>query len=239
MIKRYFPFILLLLYINGYGNSTSNGTLSIPAESVEKDSIGKQILFNGRLWKYQFAGVEGHQYLLSPYSLSGVVTIDNQIFENLRLRYDISKDELLIQKDAFRIIRTNREWISSFDLIFNDEHLHFVNFDIIPTERLKGYYRLFYDSDIKIYVKYSKEILPLSITNGLPRFNQVNTVYIFKNGKYFKVDNLRNLLALLGNEEEQKLIKKFIRTNNIKVTIKDPISIKRVVEYYEKIVSQL
>ena len=238
MIIRYFPFILLLLYINGYGNSTSNGTLSNPAESVEKDSIGKQILFNGRLWKNQFASIEGHQYLFTPYSITGAVTIDNRMFKNVLLRYDIANDELLIQKDAYRIIRTNPEFISSFDIFYNDEHLHFVNLDNIPTEKLKGYYHLFYDSDIKIYVRYSKEIQSPSMTNGLPKFIQHTAVYILKNGEYFKVKNLRNLLSILGNEEEQKLIKKFIRIGNIKVTIKDPSSIKRVVEYYEKIVSQ-
>lgn len=238
MIKTPFPFILFLIYINCYGNVVLNGNSFTPPETALKDSIERQILFNGRLWKNQFSGIEGHQFLLSPHFLPGVVTIDNQTFENVSLRYDIYNDELLIQKDANTIIRTNRELISSFDINFNDEDLHFVNFDVAPGEILKGYYHLFYDSGIKIYIRYSKEILSESITNGLPRFNQINKIFILEKGRYYKLDNKRSFLNLLDNEDEQKMIKKFIRTNYIRVTRKDPSSFRRVIEYYESIVSQ-
>jgi hypothetical protein len=237
VIKTSFPFILFLILFNGYGNVVLNGNSFTPPETALKDSIDRQILFNGRIWKNQFYGIEGHQFLLSSLFLSGVVTIENQTFENVRLRYDIFNDELLIQKDSNTIIRTNRELISSFDINFNDEYLHFVNFDVTPGRTLKGYYHLLYDSGIKIYVRYSKEILSASITNGLPRFSQINKVFILEKGRYYKLDSKRSFLNLLDNEDEQKMIKKFIRTNYIRVTRKDPSSFRRVVEYYESIVS--
>ncbi len=238
VIRPIILFILLLLAANGFSLPSKAGDISFSHGNHSKDSVERQILYNGRLWKNEFLNVEGHQFIMSPNFLLGVVVIDNQIFEDVWLRYDIHNDVLLIQRDANIVIRTNGDLISSFDILFNDERLHFVNFDGSQTGSLKGYYHVYYNSGIKIYIRYFKEILSATITNGLPRFNQLNTIILYENGVYSKVDNKRDLLNHIGNEEQQKMIKKFIRTNYFKITKKDPSSFKRVVEYYEKIASQ-
>ena len=239
MVKRpVILFIILLITASGFGLASLDGINHASPGRAAIDSVDRQILYNGRIWKNEYLSVEGHQFLLSADFLPGIITIDDHIFENVLLRYDIHNDELLVQRDANTVIRTNRELISSFDIIFNGEHLHFVNFDGSPTGSLKGYYHLYYNSGIKIYVRYFKEILSASMTNGLPRFNQLNTVILYENDLYFKVDNRRDLLSLLGKEEQQKMIKKYIRKDYFKITKKDPSSFRRVVEYYESIVSQ-
>jgi hypothetical protein len=230
--------MLLFLCINSYGSAAIEGYGSNPPVIAIEDSIEKQILFNGRLWKNQFTGIEGHQFLLSPFSLSGTVVIGNYKFDNVNLRYDILNDELLIQKDANIVVRMNREWISSFDIVFNGELLHFVNLETSSARKLKGYFHLSYDSGIKMYIRYSKDILSESFTNSYPRFNQKNTIFIFKNGEYHKINNMRALFSLLGDKEEQKAVKNFIRNENFRVTVKDPSSVRRVLEYYEKIALQ-
>ena len=239
MVKRpVILFIILLITASGFGLASLDGINHASPGRAAIDSVDRQILYNGRIWKNEYLSVEGHQFLLSADFLPGIITIDDHIFENVLLRYDIHNDELLVQRDANTVIRTNRELISSFDIIFNGERLHFVNFDGSPTGSLKGYYHLYYNSGIKIYVRYFKEILSASMTNGLPRFNQLNTVILYENDLYFKVDNRRDLLSLLGKEEQQKMIKKYIRKDYFKITKKDPSSFRRVVEYYESIVSQ-
>ena len=237
VIKPVISFILLLLTASGFSLPSGAEDIFVSHGNTNKDSVERQILYNGRLWKNEFLSVEGHQFIMSPDFLPGVVIIDNHIFENVWLRYDIHNDELLIQRDANTVIRTNRDLINSFDIIFNDERLHFVNFDGSQPGSLKGYYHVYYNSGIKIYIRYSKEILSATITYGLPRFNQLNTVILNKNGVYSKVGNKRDLLNHLGNEEEQRMIRKFIRTNYFKITKKDPSSFRRVVEYYESIIT--
>lgn len=142
-------------------------------------------------------------------------------------------DELLIQKNDGTIIQLNKEMINSFTIPYYEKTFRFINFDNEPDSYFDGYCQLLYDGDIKIYVKMQKELIPTTITNGLPKFSQVNKIYIFKDGKFHRTDNRKQLMNLFEEGEEQVMIKKYIRSNQILISRNDPESFKRVIEYYE------
>ncbi len=205
----------------------------VPSGTQVKDSIERQIMYNGRVWKNQFLNTGGHQFFLSSDFLSGSVRINNDTFDSVKIRYDIFDDELLIRRDDYTIIRLNKELVNSFNLYSDDKVLLFLNFDNYSDDTFSGYWHVLHDSSIKIYVSYTKDILPSTMTNGIPRFNQVNTIFIYKDRRYTKVNNRKDLLELFSKDEEHKAIKKFLKNNYIRVSRQDPASFKRVVEYYE------
>jgi len=56
-----------------------------------------KVLYNGRVWYNLFSGVEENQFLFSEEFLIGSVTMRGRTYPNLQIRYDIYKDEILIQ----------------------------------------------------------------------------------------------------------------------------------------------
>ena len=226
-------FFLIAASINGIDSAAGQITLSTRAGI--KDSVERQILFNGRVWRNQYYNIEGHQFLYSSQYLPGSVKIDEYTFDSIRLKYDIFNDELLILRSDGVVIQLNKEMISSFSLGFNNDLLHFVNFDNNPEGPVKGYFNILYDSGIKIYIKYLKEIMPTTITNGPPKFNQSSKIYIIKGGQIHRTDTRKDLISLFAEGEEQSMIKKYIRSNQIKISRNDPEGFRRVIEYYETV----
>ena len=233
MIKAFLIISLFLNSIDNFGFKGFPSGISEPTLAIETDSLERQILYNGRVWQNQFFNTDGNQFFLSSDFSTGSVGVDGYNFNNAKIKYDLFNDELLIQRNDGTIIQLNKELINSFNLLYYEKTYSFINFDNTSGSNLNGYCQLLYDGDIKIYVKYLKELIPTTITNGLPKFSQVNKVYIFKDGKFYRTDNRKQLLNLFEDGEEQVMIKKYIRSNQIIISRNDPESFRRVIEYYE------
>jgi hypothetical protein len=233
MIKAFLLFLFLSYSTIDFGYKGAGDNLFLLTQDKSKDNIERQILYNGRVWQNQFSNTEGNQFFVSSEFSNGGVVVDGHNFDSVQIKYDLINDELLIQRNDGTIILINKEMINSFNLFYYDRTYRFVNFDNASAGNLNGYCHLLYDGDIKIYVKYTKELIPTTITNGLPRFSQVNKVYVLKDGKIHRTDNRKELLNLFAEGEEQIMIKKYIRSNQIMISRNDPESYRRVIEYYE------
>ena len=233
MIKSILSLFLILFSIIDSGYKGVGDNLILSAQDKSKDNIERQILYNGRVWQNEFNNTDGDQFFLSSDFSTGNVTVDGHNFDSVQIRYDLINDELLIQRNDGMIILINKEMTNSFNLFYYDVKYRFVNFDNTSPGNLSGYCHLLYDGNIKVYAKYTKELIPTTMTNGLPRFSQVNKVYIFKDGKIHRTDNRKELLNLFSEGEEQTMIKKYIRSNQISISRNDPESFRRVIEYYE------
>ncbi len=233
MIKTFFSLFFILSSVFDFGYKGVSGNIFISTQDKSKNSILRQILYNGRVWQNQFNNTDGNQFFLSSDFLIGSVGIDGYKFDSVKIRYDIFNDELLIQKNDGIIIILNKEMINSFSLFYNDKIYHFKNLDNAFMGNLNGCCQLLYDGDIKIYVKYLKELIPTTITYGMPKFSQINKIYLFKDGKIHRTDNRKDLLNLFAKGEEQVTIKKYIRSKQIIISRNDPESYSRVIEYYE------
>jgi hypothetical protein len=227
--------IFLIFSINGFGIGTIHGDFITCMGSGYTDSLENQILYNGRIWSNKYSGIDGYQFLFSSDFLPGSVKIDDYTFNNVSIRYDIVDDELLIQTKDGITVQLNKEMIGSFSLRFNNEILNFKNFGNDPGGTITGYWHVLYDAGLSIYVKYRKEILSTSITNGPPRFNQVNKIYIIKDDQIHRIDTRKDLLNLFGIKGEKMMIKEYIRNNHIRISRNDPGIFRRVIEYYETI----
>jgi hypothetical protein len=233
MIKAFLFLFLLISSSDIFEFKGIPSNLIAQTLTVKKDSLERQILYNGRVWKNQFSVTDGDQFFLSPVFATGSVSIDNNIFNQVKIKYDLFYDELLIQKNDGTIIQLNKEMINTFSLFTDNVTYRFKNFENHSAGSLNGYCQLLYDGEIKIYVKYNKELIPTTITNGLPKFSQTNKIYIVKSGKIQRTDNRKDLLNLFIEPDERILIKKYLRSNQIKISRNDPESFRRVIEYYE------
>ena len=234
MFQLIFPLIFYFLSSSYLLIIPDTGKLSGSDGIANSDSIEYQILYNGSIWRNSFVSVEGSQFLFAPDFIDGTLVIDKHTFNNIKIRYDIYSDELQILKNDGNIIQLNKDRISSFSINYNNVELKFKNMDSEYDGSLKGFWHLLSDSQIKIFVKYRKEILPTSYTNGPPKFKQTNTIYILKDNKITRTNKRKELLDLFTKEYKVK-INKFIRNNDIVVSKTDPESFKRVIDYVETI----
>ena len=203
---------------------------SVPGGVELPDTIELQILNNGRAWRNLYYKIKGDQFLYSPEFLPGSVTIEGRTFSNLKLKYDIYNDELIMITDHGIIIQLNKEMVESFSMIF-DNIYNFKKLEADTLNSLSGYVNILFEGSTSLYVKYRKEILQLAVENKYDLFNQVNRIYVKKDSVISRVDSKKEFLNLFKDKKQQ--LHTFIKANKLKLSRKNPESFKPVIEYYD------
>lgn len=230
-----FNLVFLFLFfqsVSGFCNDCSAEYASDDLKSYRQDTLEKQILYNGRVWRNLSYKVLGDQFLFTKDFLPGSVTISGREFTDLSLKYDIYNDQLLAVNSNHIIIQLNKEMIDCFALEWNNSIYRFQRLDPDSLNSLSGFVNVLVDGNTCLYVKYRKEIIYLSVDNKSDMFEQMFHSYLKKDGKIQMVNGRRDFYKILSDRKQQ--IKSFIKTNNINVYKKEPASFIPVVEYYNK-----
>lgn len=201
-----------------------------PGNPGDQDTSGKQILYNGRLWRNHYYMVRGDQFLFTAGLLNGTVTINGRIFRDVLLSYDIFNDEIIAMNENGMMIQLNKEWIDEFSIDYNLRKYRFRNLDSDSLGNIYGFINVLFDDDLALVVKYRKEIVMLAVENKYDEFNQVHRIYLRKDSVYYPIRGRRDLLRYLKDKKPQ--LKSFIRTNKLQVMKKNPDSFVPVLEYY-------
>ncbi len=201
-----------------------------PDTPGEQDTTGRQVLYNGRLWRNIYYMVKGDQFLFTSSLLPGSVSIDGRVFKDVLLCYDIFKDELLAMNDNGMMIQLNKEKIDRFTYEFNNRTYKFKNLDADSLNNLSGYVNVLFEGDLSLVVKYKKEIVMLAVENKYDEFNQIQRIFLKKDDKYYLIRGKRDFLKQLIDRKQQ--IKQYIRTNKLQVTKSNPESFVPVLEFY-------
>lgn len=206
---------------------------SSPQLFQNPDSLDKQIIFNGRAWRNIYSRIQGDQFLFSSEFMPGSVTIEDKLYPDLKLKYDIFRDELLTINDHGIIIQLNKEMIAGFNIDYPGKRYNFMRFDPDSVNNLSGFVRVLYGGKTSLYLKYKKDILVLAVDNKYDLFDQTQKIYLKKEGKIFLVNSKRDIMNLLKDKKQQ--LKTYIKTDKIQVSRQNPESFAPVVEYYDKL----
>jgi hypothetical protein len=193
----------------------------------------KQLLFNGRIWRSLYSNVFGDEFLITRDWVNGDVEINDMIFKNIPLRYDIYNDELLTVVNQGTFIRLNRELTKGFMLPLENKKMTFQNFGNKPGSPVKGYAQVLYKGNICLLIKQKKMIRELAVQNKYDEFYQEQTLYILKDGFFYRVSGKRDMLNALSDKEPQ--LKSFMREKRIRVWKKEPESFLPVIIYYDNL----
>ncbi len=205
-----------------------------PCDSPQ-DSLGKQILYNGRVWRNLYQHIDGTQFLFSADFLPGSVIMNGRKFNNtgIKLKLDLINDELLLLSDKSATLRLNEQMVEQFTLEYDNRLLQFINLEADSLNELSGYVNVIYDGKTALYVKYKKEIHLRDAQGDKDTFTQSQKIYLMKEGKAFQVNNRKKLVTLLGDHKEQ--VRDFIRTNRIRISRNRPESFAPVLAYYDSL----
>jgi len=235
MNKYRFTFLLFFTCFFCQGFSAVLPVFSgfLQGETSGQDTAkGNQILYNGRIWRNLYAQVRENQFLFAPDFLTGSVTIRGKVFDNVSLKYDIFKDELLTASDPGGILQINKERVDSFSLLFENKRYLFVS---LPDSAngTHGYFNLIYNGHLAFYRKYIKRIDKLSVDGQSDRFYQFYRLYLWKDNELFLVTGKNDLLDKF--KEQKALIKTYIKKNSLDVSAKEPESFIPLIRYIESI----
>lgn len=230
---------LLIFLLNHFIISNAYGICTCDSESVslnvtQPDTLpDNQTLFVGRIWNNLYYRIEGDQFLFSSGFLPGSVTINGKTFENIDIKYDIYKDEILTLNNLVGMLQLNKEMVDSFSFNFQNQIYHFIKMPEDSLENLKGYINELYKGKTALYVKYIKRIDKTALENRRDRFYQINRIFFIKDKMVNLITSKKEFFKLLNQDKTQ--IRNFIKKNKLDVSKKVPESFIPVVRYYDSL----
>jgi hypothetical protein len=233
--------LVILLYLISvsstleiFGTPVYQSNILYTSISNQEDSLQKlQLLYRGVIWTNKYRRFNGDQFFLTPMFIPGTVSINGRTYKNLRIKYDIYSDELIIPLNMEEIIQLNKEMIDSFSLSFENKTYRFINSRNDSISGLNGYCCLLYSGKSALYVKYKKSISTAVTITSDGEFNQTTRIYFGEGDLIYPVKSTGDLLKILGGQKEE--IRNYISKNKLKVSKNDPGSFIPVIKYYDSL----
>jgi hypothetical protein len=190
-------------------------------------------IINGRLWYNTYKQIRGHQFFLSDQFITGNITFNGKTYNQLRFKYDILNDELIIGMDPYPLIMMNKEMVDSFSLKVNDQEYYFFNAGNDSSSILKGYISVLYNGSTALLVKQKKMIQPLAVDGKYDMFYDEFHVFIRKNDEIIPINSKKSLYNNIA--EKEKDVKEYMKQNGFRINKKDPYSYIPALRYYDKL----
>lgn len=161
-----------------------------------------------------YAGIKGTPYLVDTWSMGSVVMNNGKVFENLRLKYDMSEDNVLVWDKTDKKIYPTKNITKSFNFTDSTGVSHF--FINISDKEYKfdididyGFFELLYNGKTKLLVKRKKYLHHVDPQGGYSdnksydEFRTEAPVYYWINqaGKLFELKKgKKSVLSLLNDD---------------------------------------
>jgi len=246
MLKSFPKYLLLFLFAccvknvvlaQATADSLNTGQTNV-YENVKQDfykKIGAQSrLYNGMQYDAYDPHIKGNACYNDVDSLhAGSVFYDGYQYNNVKMLYDIYKDELVILiYNQFMRISLISEKVRYFNLL--DQHFIYVKNDPANSNSLKsGFYDELYGGKIQVLSKKTKSIQNSTDYTGniIPYFSPAKDYYLLKSGKYYTVNSEGAFLDALNDHKKE--VKQFVKSNNIKFKKAPEQAMAAIAAYYD------
>jgi hypothetical protein len=205
----------------------------MPKIGSQDTPLEKQLIYNGKIWHNLYPRVKGDPFFLSGDFLTGNVFFNGREFQNMKIKYDICNDEVILYINPLTIITLNKEMIKEFTIEYQNRLHHILNMGNDSASLLNGFVNVLYDGPTALFVKYIKKVDIQSLNRLNDEFYQRHRIYIRKDGEIVYVSGRRELFKLL--EDRKTEIRNYIKGDrlNLNVIRKDPDSFIPVLQFYD------
>jgi hypothetical protein len=212
--------------------TTLNSEITVPR--IINDTLpGKELLYNGRIWRDIYVSVREDQFLLTKDFLPGTVKFNNNVYKGLKVRYDIFLDEVHIITENGKILQLNKEMTDEFSLTYYSRIYKFQKLYFNDYPDLTGYADMRYQGKTLLFVKHKKEISKISPGKSYENFVQSDFVYAVSDNIPHRIKRRHDLMEFLGDKKDQVI--SYMKQNRIKVNVKMPDTIIPVLEYFDSL----
>ncbi|QLC66415.1 hypothetical protein LPB248_08990 [Flavobacterium sp. LPB0248] len=206
-------FILLLLSINGFSQTNEKKEVSNYFDKI----VGEEILNinNGKIHIDPYNLKNSHNYYLDKNFVKGSVFYDNQFYENVLIKYDIYKDQLVksfANNTAFGITLINEKT----DYFFI-ENKKFINIDTkykFPKVITGFFEEKYLGKKISLYIKHFKTAKEIIVETTLyTEFKELSDYQLLYNSKFTPVNTQKEILAIFPDLKKE--IKDYYKKNKL------------------------
>ncbi len=201
--------------------------------AYEKTTHVQAHVFEGNEYITHDHRIKIHPFYRVDSLMTGTVVLNNVLYHDVQLLYDIVRDELAIQppEGGFRI-RLRNDKISAFSLgAYRFVRLVGDSTAGAPT----GFYEILHTGRLRALSRRIKTIRE-DISGGTYKadFLQKDRFFILKEGVYHSVKTKRSLLNLFP--DQAKTLRKYIRANKLKFTDEQrEEAVTKVTQRYEEL----
>jgi hypothetical protein len=226
--------LFLVALITGFKLYAGNQVLSsIPVKSIQSDTLlDNQTLYNGKIWRNLYYLVMEDQFLFSKEYLPGILTINGKTFNNVLIKYDIFKDEILTPIDSGRILQLNKELIDSFSISYLNRKYHFIKLKEDSLKTNKSYFNVLYNGKTTLLLKFEKKIDKLSVEGKYDKFYQITRIFIVTGEKLYQVSGKGDLFRIFPEDKIQ--LKDFMKKSKLRISDKEPESFIPAIRFHDR-----
>jgi hypothetical protein len=208
-------FILLLISINSFSQTNEKKEISNYFDKI----VGEENLDinNGKIHidPYNLKNGNNNNYYLNKNFANGSVFYDNQLYENILIKYDIYKDQLV--KSFGDNIKFGITLINEKTDYFLIEDKKFVNIDkkYKYPKAVTGFFEEKYSGkNISLYIKHFKTVKEVIIETTLyAEFKAYSDYQLLYNSKFTTVNTQKEILTIFP--QLKKEIKDYYKKNKI------------------------
>jgi len=174
-----------------------------------------------------------HPYMRDDQYVKGRLSHLHVIYPEAMLRFDLYRNELLVQSPLLRNFVLFPENVDFAEL--HGYHLIYFRADSLPGCPSSGYYLLLHSGNCKVLEKQIAVLMQDARATTLTQYYifQAN-FYLFKDSAYHPIRTKHGLLKLL--HPHKKELKRFISSHNWRYRLDAEELIRQTVREYEKIV---
>jgi hypothetical protein len=232
-------FLLLGIYLPVSGQGVAD--TSFRQKAIEnligfyRTSIGLQAhLYNGPLYEpYIRSFISGHQFFNIDSITKGSVTYDGLGYYNISMRYDLVRDEVIIQHPNGFAINLIKQKLDSFSL-FDQQFVKIENVKGAGGLDSTGYYQQLYSSPAISLLAKRKKFLQEVIgrTSIETSIYSRDFYYIVKDGNYYPIKNKKALLEILKDKKSET--QQYIKRNRLRFREFEK-DVLETVSYYDQL----
>ena len=228
----FFTRFLLLLLLAVVSNTAISQSLSDNHDPVYGYD---PLLYNGRIYYFYQPGTGGTQYLHENFDTRGTITLRGTTFTNLSINYDVYNQILVLKyKDAIgsnKLIEVSYAWLESFTL--GGYPFEYIG----ESNETRRFYQVLGSGSKKILYYYRKDmLLHNQAISGLYYFSKtIKEKYVLNDNHIVKFNNNKGFLAAFSTDQ-QVLIKKYIRKQNINVKKANDVILTDLINYCKTLV---
>jgi len=187
-------------------------------------------IYNGIQHTGYLPDIKGSAYYKSEAWQKGSVFYDGILYKDVLLKYDMVKDELIVQHPG-----------SFLGIVLFSPRVHhfsFLNSVFIYKDKSaapipEGFYEQLVHGEISLLVRRKEIIEEKIIFTELNReFLRQDQYYAQKGGNYYAIKNEKALLNLLGEKKQE--IQKFLKKNKIKFKRNPEFTLLKIAEQFNQ-----
>lgn len=208
------------------GYEPDQGAVSI---FVQDTMTLNQIFYNGKVWVRSYYDVYGTEFMIADEWMKTDIIINDILFKDVKIKYDIYNDDILVNYNNKRLIILNRDNIDRFTLYTGNKEFLFEN--LRDNDELEGYFQILYDGKNKLYKKWKKKRVQFAVEARYDEFQQDHELIMIRDGRSYEIKNRRGILKIMN--DRKKDIKNFIKHENIRFDISTPEKLIPLMKYID------